>query len=124
VSPRRRLTVREKDYILAAQNNRCTICGDELDDSVEWDHIRARCMFGTEETSNFQALHERCHREVKTTADKRAYAKALRCERFMKEGRHRKRKGREILSRGFPKRPPQNTATRPIQKWTAWREGA
>lgn len=36
MSPRRRLTVREKDYILAAQNNRCTICGDKLTGAVEW----------------------------------------------------------------------------------------
>ncbi|WP_299313361.1 AAA family ATPase, partial [uncultured Halomonas sp.] len=37
--------------------------------------------------------------------------------RFRDEGRHRKRKGRKLEGRGFSKRPPQKTATRPIQKW-------
>ena len=118
---RRRLTAREKAQILAAQNNRCTICGDKLRDPIEWDHIRALALLGTDSTDNIQAVHAACH-QTKTRGDMKAIAKARRLERFMETGRHRNRKSKPIRSRGFRKSPPQNTATRRINKPAAWRE--
>lgn len=101
---RRKLTQAQKAEILAAQNNRCTICGEDLFLPVEWDHVAPLSMGGADDPANIQCLHLRCHRDVKCKADARALAKAKRLERFMETGRHRNRKSRPIQSRGFDKR--------------------
>lgn len=101
---RRKLTPTQKAEIVARQNGRCAICGDELRDPVEWDHVVPLSMGGADDPANIQCLHLRCHRDVKCKADARALAKAKRLERFMETGRHRQRKSRPIQSRGFDKR--------------------
>lgn len=100
---RRKLTPTQKAEIRARQNNCCAVCGDKLSDPVEWDHVRALSLLGSDEPANIQCLHKRCHREIKCRSDARALAKAKRLERFMETGRHRNRKSRPIQSRGFDK---------------------
>lgn len=120
---RRKLTDAEEAQVRARQNNRCTICGEVLSGRVERDHVISIWMGGPDDPANIEILHYACHRQVKCKSDAAARAKVKRLHRFRDEGRHRKRKGRKLEGRGFPKRPPQKTATRPIQKWAAWRDG-
>lgn len=103
MTPRRRkLTPTQKDEIRERQNHCCAICGDKLRDPIEWDHVRALALLGTDSTDNIQAVHAACH-QTKTRGDMKAIAKAKRLERFMETGKHRNRKSRPIQSRGFDK---------------------
>lgn len=121
---RRKLTPTQKAEIVARQNGRCAICGRELVGAVHMDHRIALGLGGADHPDNIQALCAiPCHRE-KTDEDAGLIARAKRRELFMETGKHKKAESKPIQSRGFPKRPPQNSATRPIQKWAAWREGA
>lgn len=121
---RRRLSSGEKAQIIARQNKCCAICGRELVGTVHMDHRIPFELGGADDASNIQALCAiPCHRE-KTKQDVRDIARAKRRKLFMETGRHKKAESKPIRSRGFQKAAPQNSATRPIQKWAAWREGA
>ena len=120
---RRRLSDAEKRQIIARQNKRCAICGRELVGAVHMDHRIPFELGGADDASNIQALCARpCH-SAKTKIDAADIARAKRRKLFMETGRHKKAESKPIRSRGFQKAAPQNTATRPIQKWAAWREG-
>lgn len=123
-TPRRKLTPTQKAEIVARQNGRCAICGGDLLGTVHMDHRIALGLGGADHPDNIQAVCARpCHL-LKSKKDVGDIARAKRRKLFMETGRHKKAQSKPIRSRGFPKRPPQNSATRPIQKWAAWREGA
>lgn len=118
---RRRLTPKQRAEIIARQGGLCALSGEPLAGrKVEFDHERALAMGGEDSLDNLRAVTAEAHL-AKTRDDLARLAKAKRCERFMAEGRSRKRKGRPLQSRGFRKAPPQQSARKPLTKWAAWR---
>lgn len=123
MTARRRLSQTQKAEIIARQDGRCALSGEPLAGRVvEFDHEIALELGGEDSLDNLRAVTAEAHKE-KTRQDVKDIARAKRRARFMAEGIHRKRKGRELKSRGFAKAQPQRTAHRPIEKWAAWREG-
>lgn len=74
-----------------------------------FDHVIPCGIGGTNELSNCQCLCVVCHTEKTAKIDVPIIAKAKRIS-----DKHR---GIRIKSRGFAKRPPQRTASRPIQRY-------
>lgn len=61
---RRGLTASEKHRVITRQHNKCTACGDPLGNGVktEFDHVLALALGGSNDLSNFEAIHQRpCH---------------------------------------------------------------
>ena len=63
------LTEREK-HLLKRQKGNCAICGEpfKITDTIEVDHIKAKCNGGSNTWSNLQLVHKHCH-ETKTPLD-------------------------------------------------------
>lgn len=99
---RKRLTKAQKAAILDRQHHTCPACEKPLTGAVEYDHVIALALGGADDPEQINAVHAHCHK-LKTKQDVSNIARAKRRERFMKEGRHRKRKGRPMQSRGFSK---------------------
>lgn len=107
---RRSLTPKQKAEVRERQGNRCVFCGKEFcnDDKIEYDHIQALARGGTNELSNFRALHkDPCHKLVtfgrkhyRLGSDLFEIAKTKRLVRKQKP----KPKKAKIPSRGFDKR--------------------
>lgn len=66
---RRRLTDSEKRRVASEQQWKCMMCGKELDDTYEVDHIEEHCIRALNDRKNLQALCPHCHR-VKTANDR------------------------------------------------------
>lgn len=105
---------------------RCEECGTTLD-GRRWDvdHIVTDWMGGDPTLDNAAVLcagsRDTCHGK-KSADDAKRIAKVKRLLKTEAGERSRKRRGRELKSRGFAKAQPQRTAHRPIEKWAAWRE--
>ena len=56
--------------IAAAQSFRCAICSELLQEDWEIDHVRSLEEHGTNDLSNLQALHKKCHM-LKTSMEQR-----------------------------------------------------
>lgn len=100
--PRKRLTKAQKAAILDRQHHTCPACEKPLTGAVEYDHVIALALGGADDPNNLECIHDHCHKS-RTRQDVKDIARAKRRERFMQEGRHRKRKGRPMQSRGFSK---------------------
>lgn len=100
---------------------RCEGCGISLT-GRRWDvdHIITDWMGGEPTLDNAAVLcagsRDTCHGR-KSADDAKRIAKVKRLIKSSAGERSRARKGKRMHSRGFPKRAPQNTATRPISKW-------
>jgi len=109
IPPRVRLRVFE------AAGGRCQCCGRKLGPGDRWqaDHIIALINGGQHSEANLQCLCDWCHK-AKTREDVAAKAKtaAVRSKHLGI------RPAPTMRGAGFQKRPPQNTATRKIEKWS------
>lgn len=101
---RRYLTPKQKAQVWEEQGCLCAGCSEPVSlGECQWDHVRPLWGNGTNDLQNWQGLCVPCHRE-KTRAEATSRAKADRCRNFMETGKGRKRKGRQIQSRGFDPR--------------------
>ncbi len=118
MTPRRRVPTRERVALIKQFGERCGACGASLSGKL-WhlDHIIPLAMGGDDGTGNYQPLCLPCH-TAKTVKDVPAIAKAKRVE-ARNLGIKPERK---IKSRGFAKAAPQNRASRPLTKWSAWNQ--
>jgi len=99
---RRYLRPSEKQELWEQQGCQCASCFQPLTlGEVEWDHVRPLALGGTNE-ENWQGLCRDCHK-AKTAQDVGRIRKADRQRNKMETGRGRKRKGKPMQSRGFPK---------------------
>ncbi|GJD65205.1 HNH endonuclease [Methylobacterium frigidaeris] len=93
---------------------KCEACGIRLTlGRFQYDHIIPDAQGGDSSLSNLQVLCTDCHK-AKTKKDAGDTARALR-----REDRHfgiTPPGKRKIESRGFPKAPPQCTASKPLGK--------
>jgi 5-methylcytosine-specific restriction protein A len=107
------IPARVKVRIFLKHNERCAECLRSIRGKLraEYDHILALCNGGGHRESNIWLLCNECH-SAKTKTDV-----AQRSKNFHVIAKHagiELRKGRKLQSRGFEKRPPQRTASRPI----------
>lgn len=107
-------SLRVKETLLAKQNGKCSLCGQELCGRIDWDHIIPLALGGPDTPENLQAVHaDGCHSE-KTKQDIKRIRKADR--QGLRAGprarlRRRKAQGlgsklqsrRKIVSAGFDK---------------------
>ena len=96
---RKKFSPAQRAAIVAAQDNRCTLCACE-GGPWEYDHVIPLALGGLDAVENLEAVCQPCHR-IKTKADVRQIAKAKRQKRSHEEGRGRKRRGAKIHSRPF-----------------------
>lgn len=106
---------RVKIRIFRAAAGTCAICGLGVQ-TAHYDHITALCNGGSNRESNLQLLHVRCHVGIKTPKDT---AQKKKDNRVMAKHFGIISPKQKIASRGFGKRPPQRTASRPIEKRTS-----
>jgi 5-methylcytosine-specific restriction endonuclease McrA len=84
---KRDVTHTMKMEVAAKQHWKCKHCMDELDETMEIDHIIALCVGGTNEITNLAALCAKCHRR-KTNKERsdarlqRKSAKTKQCDRM------------------------------------------
>lgn len=111
--PRKAITLATKVAVLLSQA-RCARCGEVLGNDVEWNHVLAHALGGSDGPENIEAVHKACHAVISdgtkaTTAGstKQIVAKSKRILRKRAEAAgESKRKARaKIPSRGFPKPP-------------------
>jgi len=103
---RRYLSAKAKAKLWRQQGERCAECREPaMKADIQWDHILALCLTGTNKSANWQGLCRACHAK-KTRREAAMRAKADRQRKF-----HlglKKRKGRPLPSRPFgPSRPFQ-----------------
>ena len=74
--PRRALSASQKAMVRERQNQLCAECGEPLSGKIEFDPAVELCMGGTNDISNFEALHAKpCHQaRTAKTATRRAKA--------------------------------------------------
>ena len=94
---RRRLTTLERLKVVARQAL-CPLCGEKLGDlsGLDFDHVHALALGGTDTLDNLRALHRDCH-SAKTNgrggtsagSDKNRIAKVARCAADEAEFRRR-----------------------------------
>lgn len=109
IPPRIKKRVHDRTSGCCAKCTRPLICG-------QWacDHIRALCNGGQHRESNLQPLcNSPCHSQ-KTKADV-AEKRIVARKRVKYLGLQTAK--RKIQSPGFAKAPPQNSASKPIEKW-------
>ena len=99
---RRYLTPRAKVDLWTEQGGRCAECRTATAFSrMQWDHVLALCLTGTNDAHNWQGLCAPCH-TAKTRGEAGKRAKADRCKAYH-EGK-KKRRGRAMQSRGWDTR--------------------
>lgn len=100
-------TTKTKREALARCNGHCEGCGATLWQKARiFDHIIPCAFGGTNNLDNCQVLCTTCDDEKTDKKDIPTIAKAKRISD--------KHQGIKIRSKGFAKRPPQRTASRPI----------
>lgn len=112
------IPARVKVRVFQKCDGKCATCTLQIRGKLRpaYDHIVALINGGQNRESNLQLLCLPCH-AVKTRQDV-----ALKATVYRKRAKHigvELRRGPKIQSRGFPKRPPQRTASRPIVRG-AW----
>lgn len=109
IPPRVRLRVFE------AAGGRCQCCGRKLGPGDKWqaDHVIALINGGAHSEANLQCLCDWCHK-AKTREDVAEKAKSAR----IRQRQAGIRPASKFQSRGFERRPPQKSATRPIIHWS------
>jgi hypothetical protein len=94
----------------------CETCGTQLNarTGTIYEHIIADGLGGTPTLDN-------CRVHCKTCADLKTHQednpRMAKADRVIKATYGLERRKKEIQSHGFGKRPPQNNASRPVQKW-------
>ena len=99
---RRYLTPRAKLKLWHEQSESCAECQTATAFSrMQWDHVLALCLTGTNDAHNWQGLCAPCH-TAKTRREAGKRAKADRQGKFHRG--EKKRRGRALQSRGFDTR--------------------
>jgi 5-methylcytosine-specific restriction protein A len=101
--------------VLQRANCICAECGNEIDGTKRWicDHRVAIINGGENRENNLGPIHEACDK-TKTAAD--VALKSIVYHKAAKNYGISLRKGPPIRSAGFQRRPPQRTASRPIER--------
>jgi 5-methylcytosine-specific restriction protein A len=98
---RRALSKAAQERVIANQAGLCAACDCDLaQEPVEFDHVLPLSLGGTNDETNFEALHRSCHKE-KTRGDKSRIAKADRQRKAHETGRGRARKGPRLQTKPF-----------------------
>jgi 5-methylcytosine-specific restriction enzyme A len=121
MTARVRISTTKRVKLLTDHGEACATCGISLH-LQPWhlDHRIPLSMGGADDASNWQPLCHACHLE-KTKEEAPTRAKAIRLD-----AAHKGAKAppvRKLQSRGFAKSQPKRTATAPLNKPAAWREG-
>src|SRR5690606_17575888 len=92
-------------------NGICCNCGTQIRQGESWfvEHVQSLAQGGADDDKNARPAHTKC-KPAKDATD--AASKAKR-DRIVTAGWDRPKRS-SFQSRGFEKRPPQNSATRPI----------
>lgn len=108
---RRSMTKARAARIFLAHNGICCNCGQQIRQGEQWfvEHPIPLAQGGADDETNTAPAHTRC-KAAKDATD--AASKAKR-DRLVTAGWDRDRLPK-MRGRGFPKRPPQHTATRAI----------
>lgn len=112
--PRRSLTRNQRAELFLVHKGICYLCEQPIrapKEAWEVEHVEAREISGRDDWDNLRPAHVHCHK-LKTREDKKIIAK---CNRVRNSFLGIKSSKRKIQSRGFPKAPPQNSATRPLE---------
>jgi HNH endonuclease. len=117
---RRRLSRTTRLSIFMAADGICHMCGGRIQAGQAWDvsHVIPLALGGADDETNWRPAHRKCHRDHTAQTDIPAIARAKRRE-AKHLGAHAP--AQRIKSRGFDRAEPQRRATRPIEKWAAWR---
>lgn len=117
---RRNLSTRDRVKVFNAAGGVCHLCGMKIDAGQEWDvsHAIPLAIGGQDDFSNMLPAHRRCHRQHTAQNDAPRIAKTKR-QYAMHIGA--KQPAGRLQSRGFPKAPPQNRASTPLNKWFGYR---
>ncbi len=112
---RRSMTKARAAKIFLAHNGICCNCGLQIKQGEGWfvEHPIPLAQGGADDDTNTAPAHTKC-KPAKDAAD--AASKAKR-DRLVTAGWEGKRKS-SFKSRGFTRRPPQKSATRPITHWS------
>jgi hypothetical protein len=112
---RRKMTKARAAKIKLARNGICFNCGQQIREGQEWfiEHPESLAQGGSDNDDHLWPSHVACKPE-KDAADAKSKAKRDRLvtASYRPEGERKP----SFQSRGFEKRPPQRTATRPFQK--------
>lgn len=112
-TPRSKMTKARAVRIFLARNGICVTCGQQIRPGDAWfiEHPESLALGGSDNEADLWPAHRKCKAE-KDAADA---AEKARRDRIVASGWTDKPKTK-WASRGFPARPPQRTATRPLRK--------
>lgn len=102
---RKRPTLAQRAQIIADQNGRCAITGEEFveGDEIEFDHIDMLELSEDNSLANFQAVLSSAHK-CKTRVDRKLLARIRHLRRETGQQARRGRRGHGLIqSRGFSK---------------------
>jgi 5-methylcytosine-specific restriction protein A len=112
-TPRSKMTKAKAVKVFLAANGVCCLCGVQIRQGDGWfvEHVVPLAVGGADEGDNLKPAHNKC----KATKDAADAAEKARRDRIVAAGwvdRAKPKWG----SRGFPSRPKQHSATRPIER--------
>jgi 5-methylcytosine-specific restriction protein A len=115
-TPRRKMTRQRAAKIFLREQGRCYVCQKRLRvgvDKYQIEHPDPLCLGGSDNDDDLRVICDDCHKP-KTAADAKTKAKR---DRLVTAGWQPERQRKpQFKSRGFPPRPKQHSATRPIQR--------
>ncbi len=113
-TPRKKIGRREAARLFLLHNGICCNCGQQIR-GRDWfiEHVEALVLGGAESDENKRPAHLKC-KAKKDASDAKARAERDRhiTASYRPEGERRS----SFKSRGFPPRPKQHTATRPLRR--------
>lgn len=111
-TPRKKMTKPRAVKIFLARNGICVTCGQQIRPGQGWfiEHPESLALGGSDNDEDLHPAHTKC-KAVKDAED--AGKKAAR-DRAIASGWNQAPKKSNWGNRGFPKAPPQRTATRRI----------
>jgi 5-methylcytosine-specific restriction endonuclease McrA len=112
---------KERAYLFQLRGGVCHLCNGRIEAVEGYDisHPIPLSAGGEDNESNWYLAHRKCHRHHTGTVDAPVIAKTRRMK--MKHEGHTRPKG-TLRGQTFNRRPPQNSATRPLSKPAAWRQ--
>lgn len=110
---RRSMTKARAARIFLENDGRCCNCGNQIRQGEGWfiEHVQSLAQGGADDDTNAKPAHNKCKAKKDATD---AASKAKR-DRIVTAGWDRGQKS-QLRSAGFPARPKQNSATRPLSR--------
>lgn len=111
-TPRRKMTKARAAKIFLARNGVCFNCRQQIRAGEKWfiEHPESLAQGGSDDDAQLWPSHTRCKAD-KDAADAKSKAKR---DRLVTAGLERAPS--RLRGQGFPKRPPQHTATRALNR--------